>query len=112
VFAGDGTPVNSGGRRYGPRRDLVEHLDLVYRKRSRYCVIFVSRYYAEKIWTTHERRAAMVPAVEQRTEYLLPIRFDDTEIPGLRSTVGYIDARVRTSEEIGRLILQKLGRAP
>jgi len=92
-------------------KDLIEHLDLVYRKRSRYCVVFVSRYYAEKMWTTHERRAAMARAVEQRAEYILPVRFDDTEIPGLRSTVGYIDARPRTSEEIGRLILQKLGRA-
>jgi hypothetical protein len=91
-------------------KDLVEHLDLVYRTRSRYCIMFVSRHYAEKMWTSHERRSAMTRSVEQRTEYILPVRFDDTEVPGLRSTVGYVDARTRSAEAVARLILQKLGR--
>lgn len=92
-------------------KDLVEHLDLVYRRRGRYCVMFVSSHYAAKMWTTHERRSAMTRALEERTEYILPVRFDQTEIPGLRSTIGYVEAAKKTPEQLARLILQKLGRS-
>ena len=36
-------------------KDLYSHLDYVYRKASRYCVLFVSESYARKVWTNHER---------------------------------------------------------
>ena len=41
---------------------------------------------------------------------LLPARFDDTEIPGLRPTVGYQDLANMSPEQVGELILQKLGK--
>lgn len=91
-------------------KDLVEHLDLVYRTRGRYCIMFVSRHYAERMWTSHERKSAMERALRERTEYILPVRFDDTEVPGLRSTVGFVDARKVNPEELAHLVLQKLGR--
>jgi hypothetical protein len=34
--------------------DLVEYLDDVYRKRSRYAVVFLSRHYVSKAWPSHE----------------------------------------------------------
>jgi hypothetical protein len=91
-------------------KELSEELDMIYSEEGRYCVMFVSRHYAEKMWTTHERRSAIERALKQRSEYILPVRFDDTEVPGLRSTVGYIDANKKTPHELGKLILQKLGR--
>lgn len=91
-------------------KDLVEHLHKVYSGSARYCVMFISRHYAEKIWPTHERRSAFERAVESREEYILPARFDDTPIPGLRKTVRYIDLRKKTSGELANLIMQKLGR--
>jgi len=48
--------------------------------------------------------------LEERTEYILPARFDDTEIDGLRPTIGYLDLRALSPEELGRAILEKLGR--
>ena len=39
-------------------KDLYEHLDWVYRKVARYCLVFISSDYAAKVWTTHERRSA------------------------------------------------------
>ncbi|HEX4452176.1 MAG TPA: TIR domain-containing protein [Kofleriaceae bacterium] len=92
-------------------KDLVAHLDLIYRTRGRYCVMFVSRHYADKMWTSHERKSAMARSVEQRAEYILPVRFDDTEVPGLPATVGFADARTKSPEALSRLILQKLGRS-
>jgi hypothetical protein len=38
--------------------DLYGLLDNVYRKRTRFTVMFVSRHYASKPWTQHERQSA------------------------------------------------------
>lgn len=91
-------------------KDLAEHFDGVYRKQGRFCVMFISHHYAEKVWTRHERKSVLARALEEREEYLLPARFDDTEIPGLRPTIGYLDLRKLTPEQLGQRTLQKLGR--
>ncbi|WP_285635889.1 TIR domain-containing protein [Lentzea sp. NBRC 102530] len=89
-------------------RDLYEHLDSVYRDQARYCIIFASKQYAEKVWTSHERRSAQARALTENSEYILPARFDDTEIPGVRPTVGYIDLRVTTPEQLVAMFAEKL----
>lgn len=91
-------------------KELSEVLDTIYSEEGRYCVMFLSRNYADKMWTTHERRSAIEGAMIRRTEYILPVRFDDTELPGIRSTIGYVDAKRKTPVELGRLIMEKLGR--
>ncbi len=83
----------------------------LYRQHARFWVMFISKHYAEKVWTTHERRAALARAMAERTEYVLPARFDDTEIPGLRPTIAYVDPREEAPEQLADLVLQKLGRA-
>jgi hypothetical protein len=92
--------------------DLYVLLDEVYRKRARFVVIFVSRYYASKPWTHHERQSAQARALTNIDPYLLPVRLDDSELPGLRPTVGYIDARNTSVERLVWLIEQKLAAAP
>jgi hypothetical protein len=89
-------------------KDLTEHFDWVYRQGSGACVMFVSAEYAEKSWTTLERRSAMARALEE-DEYLLPVRFDDTELPGLRPTIGYVDAGDYAPNSLADLIAEKLG---
>src|SRR5205823_2348361 len=42
----------------------------------------------------------------------LPARFDDTPIPGLPKTVGHVDLRGLTPEELAELIEQKIGPRP
>lgn len=90
-------------------KDLYTHLDAVYRKRARYCVIFVSRHYAEKLWPNHERRSAQARAFEEKSEYILPIRFDASEVPGMLPTTGYIDATKEEPANIALLIANKTG---
>lgn len=92
-------------------KDLYEHLDDVYQRAARYCVLFVSEHYAHKVWTTHERKSAQARALREKEEYILPVRFDDTEIPGLRPTIGYIDTRSTTLDELTDLILRKVQRS-
>jgi hypothetical protein len=90
-------------------KDLVEHLDKVYRS-ARFCIMFISRHYAEKVWTNHERKSALARAVQEKGEYILPARFDGTEVPGVRNTIGYVDLRRKTPSELVDMILRKLGR--
>lgn len=93
-------------------KDLYVHLTEVYRCKARYTLMFISRHYKEKIWTNHERRAAQSRAIEESGEYILPARFDDTEIPGVLPTVGFIDLRANSPVQVALLVCEKLGVAP
>jgi hypothetical protein len=72
--------------------------------------MFVSRHYVAKPWTTHERQHAQDRAVVAREEYILPVRFDDTELPGMTNTVGYISLKELPPNRLVELILEKVGR--
>lgn len=89
-------------------KNLYEHLTEVYSKRGKYCVMFLSRHYAEKQWPTLERRAAQERAFKENREYILPIRIDDAEIPGILDTVLYQDLRDKSIEDIYTILKQKL----
>jgi hypothetical protein len=91
-------------------KNLVEHLADIYQNRSKYVVMFVSAQYVDKAWTRHERQHAQARALVATDEYILPARFDDTAVPGMTSTVGYVDLRTTSAAEMVNLILKKLGR--
>jgi TIR domain len=90
-------------------KDLYDHLDYIYRKAARFCVLFVSRHYASKVWTNHERRSMQARALRENEEYILPARFDTTELPGLRETVGYVRLKNRSPKQLADLIASKIG---
>lgn len=90
-------------------KDLYRHFTKVFHSAARYCVIFVSKHYAGKLWTNQELRAAQARALEEGDqEYILPIRLDDTNIPGLLPTMKYVDGRTTQVEDIVELIVKKL----
>lgn len=89
-------------------KDLYVHLSEVYHKRARFTVMFISKAYAAKLWTNHERKAAQARAFQEAQEYILPARFDDTDIPGVLPTVGYISLNGRSPEDLVSLITEKL----
>jgi hypothetical protein len=89
-------------------KDLAEHLGEVYGKNSRFVVLFLSRAYAAKAWPNHEKRFALGRHLADGQSRILPVRFDDTEIAGLPTTVGYLDLRVLTPEKLVELIRQKV----
>lgn len=93
-------------------KDLGLHFDYVYRKGAKYCVPFISEHYKKKIWTNHEIKTAISRAIETNVEYILPTRFDDTEIDGIRPTLGFLDLRKISSEELAHLIIKKLEKEP
>jgi hypothetical protein len=71
-------------------KNLYSYLSDVYQNKAHYCVMFLSRHYAVKLWTNHEREAAQARAFEENEEYILPIRLDDTKIPGIPTTIAYL----------------------
>jgi len=91
-------------------KNLYDHLHDVYSNRARFCVMFVSSAYATRLWTNHERQAAQARAFRERSEYILPIRIDETSLPGLPETIGYIGIAAGLDTIAGH-VLQKLGRA-
>ena len=89
-------------------KNLYDYLSSVYKDQARYCVMFLSKHYERKLWTTHERQLAQARAFQENREYILPVRLDDTEIPGIPPTVGYLDLRSMTIEEVYKALVRKL----
>lgn len=89
-------------------KDLYTHLDWIYRDSARFCILFTSAHYAKKVWTNHERRSAQTRAFVENEEYILPARLDDTEIPGILATTGYIDLRNVSPAELALIVSAKL----
>ncbi len=89
--------------------ELPVSLGEVYSSAARFCLIISSSEYVEKMWTNVERRFAISRALEERSEYILPVRVDDSALPGLASTTAYVDLRRLDEDELYHLLLQKLG---
>ena len=88
--------------------NLYDKLDEVYRTKALCCVIFISKHYATKVWTNHERKSAQARALQENREYVLPVRLDDTEIKGILPTVGYLDLRKISIEKLIDMTIKKV----
>jgi len=88
--------------------NLYDKLDEIYRTKALCCVIFISKHYAKKVWTNHERKAAQARALQENIEYILPVRLDDTEIPGIPPTVGYLDLREISVSKLAHMTIEKV----
>src|ERR1039457_3764719 len=87
---------------------LAEELPAIYGERAAAVVVFISAEYAARDWTRLERRAALARTVQERREYVLPARFDDTQLPGLLPDMVAVDLRGRTPDQFAELIAAKL----
>ncbi len=72
--------------------------------------MFFSQHYVAKAWTKHELKAAQARALNENQEYILPIRLDSTEIPGILQTTAYLNWHEETPESVAEAILEKLGK--
>ena len=90
--------------------DLQARFANVYQNSARFCVMFVSAHYRQNVWPNHEAASAFARALKDK-EYILPVRFDDTEIPGLLPTIGYVDAKLKSPNELASMIEEKTFRS-
>ena len=89
-------------------KNLADELYYIYSAKSRYCVILVSEAYKAGPWTNQERRAALDKAINQADgTYIIPIRIDDVELPGLSNSISYLRWEANTSVLAG-ILYEKL----
>jgi hypothetical protein len=89
-------------------KNLTIFFDEIFRKKARYCVIFISKEYQARKWTIHEARSAQARALEEKgNEYILPIHVDSSELDGLLPTIGHVHIGTGI-EKIGQMLIKKL----
>ncbi|WP_278994877.1 toll/interleukin-1 receptor domain-containing protein [Prevotella melaninogenica] len=90
-------------------KNLYDYLSDIYANKAYYIIMFISKNYCNKLWTNHERVAMQSRAFqEEHQEYILPAKFDDTKIPSLPPTVGYISLEDKQPADFCEIILKKL----
>lgn len=92
--------------------ELPETFNDIFGGKARFAVAFISAHYISKPWPMHEGRSAIAKALVEHRTYILPVKLDDSDLPGLRRTVGYVDARLTSPEELADMIIEKLEAAP
>lgn len=89
-------------------QDLYRYLTEIYQKKAKYCVMFISNHYAKKRWTNLECRAAQARAFQENYPFIIPIKIDNTEIPGILPTVAYMSLKEDGINLIFQTLLNKL----
>ena len=93
-------------------QSAVEVFHDVFAQQSALVVMFISDAYVSKAWPRHERRSALSRMMEEQQEYVLPVRFDDTPVPGLPTDIIYQNAGEFTPAQLAAMIANKLGVRP
>ena len=93
-------------------KHLVEELHDVYENRASYAVMFISKEYVDKAWPSHERQSILSRVVHEKKEYVLPVRFDDTPVPGMPTAIRYVSARDHHPAALAAMIAEKIGVQP
>jgi hypothetical protein len=92
-------------------KNLYSHLSNLYQNEAKYCIVLASKEYAQKTWTTLELQSAQARALKEKgREYILPVQFDKTFIPGVLGTIGYLDYHAEGPEGVCLALLEKIGR--
>jgi len=89
-------------------KDQVEEFQRIYKMASAFVVMFVSINYAGKSWPTHERRSAFAGVIQRKRDFILPVRFDDTEVPGLNTNLAYLKASDYSPEKLAEAVCEVL----
>ena len=93
-------------------RSAVEAFHEAFAEKSAYVVMFISEAYVSKAWPNHERRSALSRMILEQGEYILPVRFDDTAVPGLPTDIIYVSAHEVTPAQLSAMMAEKLGIRP
>jgi len=89
--------------------NLIDVLTELYQNQARLCVILSSsRYvYSPSPYPKVERQAAQARAIRE-SGYIFPIKLDPTDLPGMPSTVAYVDWHAHEPDQIADLIYERL----
>ncbi|MEA2054398.1 MAG: TIR domain-containing protein [Candidatus Thermoplasmatota archaeon] len=80
----------------------------VYGPKARFVMVLISKHYPIKDWTDFEFSIARGEAKKRKTEFILPVRLDDTKILGIHEDVGYLDLKIEGIKGIVDAVIEKL----
>lgn len=79
-----------------------------YGKSSRFVLLLISRHYPVKDWTDFEFAIAKEEESKRKNEFILPVRFDETKLPGLHSDKAYLDLNKEGLDGIADCLVEKV----
>jgi len=83
----------------------------VYYEQSRWCIMLISKDYVTRKWPALEARHAIARQIDQfGEEYILPVTFDETDVPGLPKDIAKEDGLKKSPEEVVRIFMDKFGK--
>ena len=74
-------------------KKLTTYFQDAYGPKTRFVVPLISKYYPIKDWTDFEFSIMRKEAKKRETEFILPLRLDDTKMLGIHEDIGYLDYR-------------------
>lgn len=87
---------------------LSDYFKKTYGKNTRFVLPFISKEYSLKDWTNFEFTIARDESKRRETEFILPIRLDNTIIIGLHNDISYLDFEKEGIDGIVSAIMFKL----
>ena len=89
-------------------KNLSMHFQQVYGEKSCFVLVFVSKEYSMKDWTNFEFTIARDAAKTKKTEFILPVRLDNTPLVGLHRDIAYLDLANEGIEGIVNAVVNKI----
>jgi beta propeller repeat protein len=91
-------------------KELTAYFQDIYGPKTRFVVVLMSEYYPVKDWTGFEFSIMRREAERRKTEFILPVRLDDTKMEGIKDDVAYLDYQVEGIDSIVECLLEKIAR--
>ena len=88
--------------------DMDVLLQSFYHDHSELIVPFLGADYERKEWCGLEWRAIKDLIKQRQSKDIMPMRFDNAQIPGFYGTDGYVDLKNHSPKEAAELILERL----
>lgn len=89
-------------------KNLDKYFKSAYAENTRFVIPFISEHYPNKDWTNFEFSIARAESKKRDSEFILPVRIDDTTLVGLPDTVAHLDYNVEGKDGIVEAIISKL----
>lgn len=89
-------------------KNLNDYFKSTYAENTRFVIPFISEHYPNKDWTNFEFTIAHAEAEIRDSEFILPVRIDDTPVMGIPDSVAYLDYNIEGKDGIVKAIISKL----
>lgn len=89
-------------------RRLDREFHWIFGSGTRFFVPIVSSAYVDRTWPQLEWSIARREAKDRNTEYILPLRVDDSLLHGLHDSVAYLDLREHSLQDAAAILVFKL----